>query len=503
MIRSLSVGIEFADETIRLSIVDRQLNRFQVRDLLQISERSSKPMPELKKQVAEFLARHKAAGCPAVLLLPRQEIVMRQLVLPLDAEANLAKVVEYQLVNLLPSEDALVAYDYAAFKQEGSPGSLRVSVFLVLREVLDRYLELCQELGIHLARVVPAAVALANYFWLLEEHFKVKSALFLRFGGQNCEVVGVLEQRVLIWRDGPLPAEVKLLDFLKTEADYFRSQARLPEDAPLQVFLSGGSELPDPSSSSQLNLRCQMLTQPVNFGVGMAGRVITPREMQDHFGCLVAGMSALRKRVPEPVNLLPAEKRIRNSTWQLVPTYALVAANCVLILALVLRGRIQQSMFSAQLSQEVSRIEPEVKKVRGVEEELAQLTQRAAVVADFKEKNALVLAALVELSEILPKDTFVGDLIFKDGVFEINGLSGQAAALPQIIENSPLFKGAEFVSAITRSSVAPDKEGYRLRMKLELPTKAEVGVSSQTPTQAISAIPKVDNRANSNLPRTP
>ena len=123
--------------------------------------------------------------------------------------------------------------------------------------------------------------------------------------------------------------------------------------------------------------------------------------------------------------------------------------------------------------------------------------------ADFKEKNAQVLAALVELSEILPKDTFVGDLIFKDGVFEINGLSGQAAALPQIIENSPLFKGAEFVSAITRSSLAPDKEGYRVRMKMELPEKADGGVPSQTPAQATSSVPKIDNRANSNAPRTP
>ena len=204
MIRSLSVGVEFVGETIRLSVVDRQLNRFRVRDLLQIPERSSKPMPELKKQIAEFLARHKAASCPAVLLLPREETVMRQLVLPLDAEANLAKVVEYQLVNLLPSEDALVAYDYAAFRQEGSPGSLRVSVFLVLREVLDRYLELCEGLGIRLTRVVPASVAFANYLCVLGEHFKVKAALFLRLEGQSCEVVGVLEQRALIWREGPV-----------------------------------------------------------------------------------------------------------------------------------------------------------------------------------------------------------------------------------------------------------------------------------------------------------
>src|SRR5262245_17199184 len=93
LLRNLAVGIEVVGETIRLSVVDRQLNRFQVCDFLEVAERSSKPMPELRRQVSDFLARHKATACPVVLLLPRQETVMRQLVLPLDAEANLAKVV--------------------------------------------------------------------------------------------------------------------------------------------------------------------------------------------------------------------------------------------------------------------------------------------------------------------------------------------------------------------------------------------------------------------------
>ncbi len=129
---------------------------------------------------------------------------MRQLVLPLDAEANLAKVVEYQLVNLLPSEDALVAYDYAAFRQEGSPGSLRVSVFLVLREVLDRYLELCEGTWHSLGASCAGRRGLCKLSLVLGEHFKVKAALFLRLEGQSCEVVGVLEQRALIWREGPV-----------------------------------------------------------------------------------------------------------------------------------------------------------------------------------------------------------------------------------------------------------------------------------------------------------
>jgi len=421
----------------------------------------------------------------------------------LDAEANLAKVVEYQLVNLVPAEDAAVAYDYAGFRQEGTPGSLRVSVFLVLQAVLDRHLRVCEDLGIRLARVVPSGVAFANYLSVLGEHFKTKTALFLSLENQTCEVVGVLEQRVLLWREGPFPQDGQFLDFLKTEADCFRSQARLAEDATIEVFLSGVFEVPDKASSELLNARCHALAQPLSFGLGTGGRVISSREMQEHFGSLAAGVSILRKKVPESVNLLPADKRARKSTWQVVPAYTLVVVNCLLLLALLFRGRIQQSIFSSQLGQEVSRIEPEVKKVRGVEDELAQMLQRANVLVEFKGENAQVLAALVELSDILPKDTFVGDLIFKEGVFEISGLSGQAAALPQIIENSPLFRDVEFVAAITRSAVAQDKEGYRVRMKLEIPAKTTGNLSSETSIQSATVAPTTESQSAPTGQRTP
>jgi len=94
MIRSKCLGIAIEGDVIHLSLVERTLNRFQICALLKLPEWSSTPVPELKKLTADFLARHKAADCQTVLLIPRQETVMRQLILPLDAEANLAKVVE-------------------------------------------------------------------------------------------------------------------------------------------------------------------------------------------------------------------------------------------------------------------------------------------------------------------------------------------------------------------------------------------------------------------------
>ena len=55
----------------------------------------------------------------------------------------------------------------------------------------------------------------------------------------------------------------------------------------------------------------------------------------------------------------------------------------------------------------------------------------------------------------------------EDGVVRIQGTSGQAAALPQILEDSRYFKEVELVSAITRN--AQGRESYRIQARLEIP----------------------------------
>ncbi|MBM3801031.1 MAG: PilN domain-containing protein [Acidimicrobiia bacterium] len=502
MIRSYSLGIAIVGNTMRLSLLERTLRRIQVLGLLQLVDWPTTPVPELRKRIADFLVQHKAVGCPAVLVLPREETVMRRLILPLDAEPNLAKVVEYQLLNLLPAEDAAITYDYAASRQQGSPGCLGVSVFLVLQGALGRRLRVCEDLGIRVVRAVPSGVAFANYLSALFEHFKSKAALFLSFDEENCEVAGVLDQRILVWREGPCPLEGGMVDFLKTEADQFRSQARMPEDATIDVYLSGLAEVPA-AAGEAFNARCHLLAQPVSFGLGIGDRVVTSREMQQHFTSLAAGVSLLKRKVPEPVNLLPAHKRVRRITWQALLSGGLAVTNCLLLTALLLRGPVQQKVFSSQLGQEISRLEPEVKKVRGVEEELNRLAQRADLLLDFKAKNAQVLTALVELSELLPQDTFVADLVLKEDTLEISGLSGQAAALPQIIENSPLFRRSEFVSAITRSTVAQDKEAYRVRMRLEEPAKLHGSLRNRLPVQSASGTAAQETKVDPATRRAP
>lgn len=473
MISRVRLGVAITDEVIRLSLVSRQLSVIQIRDLLTLSDWQEKSVLDLKKEVAKFLIRNKTSELAAVLSLSRREVVVRQLTLPGNAQSNLAKVLEYQIVNLLPAEDAAVVYDYSVAKHERNAASLSVTVFLAMKSSLEKQLRICEDLGIKVVRVVPAGIALANTLALLNEHIKSKNVLFLQFSDRRHEVTGASDQRLVAWREAKLGADESLMDSLVTEIAFFRSQARLAEDASLDVFVAGASDSAGDLETGALKVKCHTLARPQDLGLNVGGSVVNSRQLQDHLSSISAGISGLRSKVPEPTNLLPPERRVQKRGWQHVTAYGLLAVNCFLILAVALRERVQDGRYSSRLGQEISRLEPEVRKVRNVEEQLAQLTRRVDFLDGFKELNPEVLQALAELSQILPKHTVVSDLNFKDGTIQISGVSGEAASLPQIIDNSPLFREVEFISAITRSNLAPDKEAYRLSMKLESALKRE------------------------------
>lgn len=471
MISRVRLGVAITDEVIRLSLVSRQLSVIQIRDLLTLSAWQEKSVLDLKKEVAKFLKRNKTSEPAAVLSLPRREVVVRQLTLPANAQSNLEKVLEYQIVNLLPAEDTAVVYDYSVAKHERNAASLSVTVFLAMKSSLEKHLRICEDLGIKVVRVVPAGIALTNTLALLREHIKSKNVLFLQFCDRRREVTGASDQRLVAWREAELGADESLVDCLVTEAAFFRSQARLADDTPVDVFIAGAPA--DDLETGGLKVKCRTLARPQDLGLNVGGSVVNSRQLQDHLSSISAGVSGLRSKVPEATNLLPPERRVQKRGWQHLTAYGLLAVNCFLILAVALRERVQEGRYSSRLDQEIKRLEPEVRKVRNVEEQLAQLGRRVDFLNGFRELNPEVLQALAELSQILPKHTVVSDLNLKDGIIQISGVSGEAASLPQIIDNSSLFREVEFISAITRSSLAPDKEGYRLSLKLESALKRQ------------------------------
>ena len=183
---------------------------------------------------------------------------------------------------------------------------------------------------------------------------------------------------------------------------------------------------------------------------------------------LAAAFCGFKRKGSLAVNLLPAELRPRKSRWEWVPTYALAALNLLLLLALLLQGPVQQRAWSQRMSRERERLEPAVSAFRKLEAERDLWRERAGLLDRHRHRNPHLLAALAELSLVLPADAVVTLLTLREGQLRIQGTSGQAAALPRILEDSRHFGQVELVSSISRNSKG--RETFHLQARLEEPT---------------------------------
>lgn len=469
MIINHSLGVLLPGDSVQLALLVRRLNKTTVLDFLTLGDFRQKPPAEIRNQVITFLQKNKVSRYRCVLVVPRHNVIVRQLELPKEAEANLAKVVEYQVVNLVPSEDAAACYDFCVSKAGTESKTLQVAVFLVLRSLVEDQLTVCEKLGLTVDCILPSSLAIANYFLLQQAHFKSNSAL-LGYVGERClETVGISSDVFRFSRETRIPDEESLSDLLKGDVEHFRGQARLPEDVTLEVFLIGNPHDQQQMPSEDGRFKMRRITGATGFGLQVAKAELEGRKLEEYFLAMVGAVCGLRKKLPLSLNLLPPERRVKKPKWVWAPTYGLAGINLLLLLALTLRGPLQQQLFSKRLSREVSRLEPEVRKIQSVEKEISNLQRRTELLATFKKSNRLPLEVLNEVSKILPKNAWVLDFNMKKDVIELSGPSDEAAALPQILDNSPYFRDAEFVAPIVKD--ANGKEVYRIRMKMELVTK--------------------------------
>lgn len=461
ILKQFALGVSFGQDALHLSLLSRHWKRLRRVDRQTIGRFDQVPSGERRRQVQAFLKRNEVTHCNVVLSVPRREVLVRELELPAEAGENLAKVVEYQMVNLLPSEEQAVSYDYLAVPEASGSPRLRATIFVILQSTLDRYLDLCRDLGLSLDRIVPQGVAVANYVRSAAPRAGSAASLVAVPGPGGGELVGLAQGQLRLCKeyrsDGPGLAEA-----LENEVDLFRGEARLPEETPVELFLAGEDE-----ALSQAGGRLTPRVVPLPQAAVVRRTGPADRDAGTHWPALAAAFCGFKEKGALEVNLLPVEQRVRKPRWEMLPTYALLAANGLLLLALLFRGPVQQASLSEELSRERERLQPAVTAVRELESQADHWRGRAGLLGRHKHRNQALLAALEDLSLIWPQDTMVTLFNLEDGVIRVQGTSGQAAALPRILEDSLYFKEVELVSAITRN--AEGRESYRIQARLEAP----------------------------------
>jgi len=447
MFTKLVVGIDVGGGACHLTALGRRLGRFMLLDELHLPAPRNEDAPA---KVAAFMDRHRLREARVVACLPREEVLVRFLNLPAEAEPQLAKVVGYQLGSLHPYKDDQVYWDCAVVERDPKTKQIGVMVVLAEKSRVNRCKQALQELGLRLSGLTLGASALA----VLLKPLLPPAALIVCGRGTGVELLSFRQGSLCATQEIPLEPSASVHE--RFDREWHRALAALPLSDPDAVpwFVCGSV----PPAFSALLEGASPLPAPK---LKLSKRPLAERFEWPALAAAIAGMM----RGASFVNLLPPEERWQAHPGLRLPIYALGATAGLLAVTLASHAWIERAFYSRALDRALQRVEVHAQQVRRQNQETSTLETRAAVLENIHAGNWQKLHMLQELTKLLPNGTWLQELHISEDTVEINGYSDHAAELVPPLENSPYFTQVEFTAPITRDN--QNREVFRIRMRLK------------------------------------
>ena len=169
----------------------------------------------------------------------------------------------------------------------------------------------------------------------------------------------------------------------------------------------------------------------------------------------------------QPLNLLSRQddRKGRGVARKLFLFLSLIAVG--LTAYLVLLPLHQRQLVLDNLSQQANTARKTAKQAAILQADINDLLARKQFLADKNKVYLPLSIALNELSRLLPDDSWVSSIRYKDREITVSGFSKSAAALIGILESGDLFSSVKF-SAPLVSDTRLKAERYTLKLKLAM-----------------------------------
>ena len=149
------------------------------------------------------------------------------------------------------------------------------------------------------------------------------------------------------------------------------------------------------------------------------------------------------------LNLLPPEQRPRRNIWQRRLHLLIPAISLLLVAVAVALPVLQQRRLAIAMTARINQAQQVVKQTQELRDQLDQVIAASQIPAQKKQTLPARIDLLRELTLLLPNDTWLERWQVKGDTVQIIGQSAKASALIGVIEASPLFVDAAFMSPIT------------------------------------------------------
>ncbi len=421
------VGIEINGDDLEVVAARVRPSRVRVLGRFTIQNFTGRPAAEWGAEYAQFLKSWGVGYLSATVLLPRRDVIARQVALPGVAAKDVEGAIRFQLDSLHPYGEDEISWGWSPLEYGA------VLVGIVRRAEMERYISLFTEAGILVssftfsAAAVHAAVRLNG-----AAHLSQGFVALSRSAAGAVEVYGESQTRPVFSAEFDVPAP--------RAASLALSEMRLPPDtAPFNLE----DVLPKPAVNPVEN---DLSRNALPYATALAG------------ACPWLAPSA---------NVLPPDQRRRSARGVFIPTIVLAAAVLLTAGGLLLYAHYSERQYLRKLQAEITALEPIARHADALSTEIQQDRARVQLLDQFRNQTRADLNALNELTHLVEPPAWINSITLNRDSVRITGEAPQAAPLVKILDSSPLFQNSTLDSSNKVSGGAG--ESYQLHAARKYP----------------------------------
>ena len=444
-----AVGVQIRGNSLVFATVAKGFQGFLLKGCAVVEHYRELPHEDLYAWVQQFGEDNGFDRENVILGLPRDQVVIRQIDLPLEVEENLDQVVRFQVEKFQPVEEGQSYCDYIVLERDVETKKIVLQTLMVPKPFLDECLDLFHELNLYPAAIRVSSVGLFHVFSAHEDSYPKKHpslVVDLALDGVEFVLVGgpekFLSKKVLLSQDD--------LSFerLLQELEQFFAHLELADEGLEKIYLSGplaGTFIDDFRAKFT---DCELLSEKLNLKRnGDSG----DSDMSGWLGAIGLAISGTSKSRPGKLNLIPPEKRVIAERPSLVVTLLLVGLLGIIGLALTTREYFQQRQLLSQVEAQIGALQPRVDATmnfrRARDQRQAQLKELRALISGQQR----VLLVLKELTERIPENSFLQNLNLQGNRISMTGFSTSASALLKTLLDS------QYLESVESRYITPDR----------------------------------------------
>ena len=467
-----SLGIDIKEDSVCLTLLGKTFLKTEILaskhiSIQLLSKENEKAEAYFLSKVNLFLIKHNAWTGNLTISIPRSKLTLQSFELPSPDRESLDSMMEFELERHFSSDIKNFYYSNHITAKEGN--QYHIVCAAIKKEIVDYYIGLLAKLNLKPANIDVSTFANINLLWPNIQ--KEKTLSILLDLSLNFIDVSILNNKTLeLSRNIPINNEEYKTSFLssgqdkiileKTSDKIVKSIVEEIENAlssckniddskhvEFIYFLGGGSLASYITSKLEAVTEVQVITVP--FTVPIKSKMADSSSMDYTATSLGLALRETKTNFIE-INLLPDNlKKLPAQVINIKKTATLTLITILFIVGFMVNQSIHNNKTLAALDQQLEQIKKQMGPLEKIDLEYESLQKYMGALNIIDKANPTKLPLLVELSRIIPKDTWVKKIKLSLGTVELIGISKNASRLLPIVENSNHFRDTKFIGTIT------------------------------------------------------